>query len=69
MLLKKGMKMTLQKIQGYSRITQYLTLKAIGLDVEVDGINKKGMSAKERKFSQLAKVLNSDMPQSQNFFH
>ena len=61
MLLKKGMKMTLQKIQGYSRITQYLTLKAIGLDVETDGINK--------IYSQLAKVLNSDMPQSQNFFH
>ena len=69
MSLKKGMKLILQKIQGYSRITQYLTLKAIGLDVEADGINKKSMIVKYQKLSQLAKVLNSDMPQSQNFFH
>ena len=48
MSLKKGMKLILQKIQGYSRITQYLTLKAIGLDVEADGINKKRMIAKDR---------------------
>ena len=54
MSLKKGMKTTLEKIQSYSRITQYLTLKAIGVDVQEDGINK--------KYSQLAKVLNSDMP-------